>query len=112
MLSPGVQLKNMPDQVTSLIPPGSPPAGTRNALPSRNTLPERPDDGTLVAHAPVTKSVVARTRFGSNVMAAEGTGTMNGVPLAVNMIGIGANPIVVGCCGSSPLTLRTPLNQM
>ena len=60
--------------------------------------------GTFVDHAPATKSVVASTTFGSKCDGrCEGTGTTNGVPLAVNVMGIGAKPIVV-----PPLRVEAP----
>src|SRR6185295_3556424 len=107
----GVGLKNIPCQVICLMPPGTPAGiGACTATPSRKTLPDRPDDGTVVTHWPLQNTVVAIVTVGEKMTVADGTGTMKSAPSTVNWIEP-VKPIVTGS-EPRPCTLRTLLNQM
>ena len=69
-------LKNVPCQVTGLMPPGKPFGdGACTATPAMYTFPASPDSGTTVAHRPLLNAVVAGLPFGEKVSNAAGTGT-------------------------------------
>jgi hypothetical protein len=71
-----VSVENSDDQVTAPTSPGNPPAGTGNASPETNALPERLS-GTIVTQRllAASKLVDASVTPGSNVIVASGTGS-------------------------------------
>jgi len=71
-----VSVENSDVQVTAPTSSGNPPAGTGNASPDTNALPEKLE-GTIVIHRllAASKLVVASVTPGSNVILASGTGS-------------------------------------
>src|SRR4029077_12428572 len=107
-MMPPVVVKS-PCQVTGLMPPGSPPAGTGNATPERNTLSEKLA-GTVVTHFPPLNVVVALLAEVEKTISLSGTDTVYGVPFAEKVIFWLRNWIVPPLL--APLGFSTLLNQI
>ena len=96
-----------------MIPPGSPPAGTTNASPERNVLPDSGPAGRRVSHVevPTLKLVVGCVTDASlKVICAFGTARLKLVLLAVNWMVWPVKKIVVSA-EPTPLGFTTLLNQ-
>ena len=107
-----MSVENAAVQVTPLIPPGRPPAGTGKASPVRNTLLARPL-GTVVTHRLLDSSKLVDAAFtaGSKAIVAAGTARLYRTPLAVKLIVESVRKILAGP-EPNPSTWIALLNQM
>ena len=104
-------MSKVPVQFT-LIPPGSPPAGTGTAIPVRK-ISSSPCTGTIVNHVfvIVSKVLELQVAYGENVIRAFGAELVNAIPLPASRI-LEFRKVITAPVLGMPVAVKFALNQI